>query len=672
MDVGTSSTAPVPLSLGTSESSWCAEQRSLHRELKNWRKSAASELAAPLYVICSNKVIDSITSELPRSRDHLAQIPGVGIKTLARLEAPVLTLVGQLLSGKPLALKYISIKGVGEEATAVEGGKPKKSSKRGVSKAKAAATAAILSGGDSGVLGDVSISNSSSMVIRKSDLNGEQLAIAERVLTGRNAFITGSAGTGKSFLLRYIISELQKLHGGAKERVAVTASTGIAAVNIGGQTIHSFAGIGMGKGDPERIKSKVMRDSKAAQRWLDAKVLVIDEISMIDESMFELLDVVARGVRQDPRPFGGIQIVLVGDFLQLPPVQDRESRENGLERRLCFESPLWAAAGLTAEQEGMWSLRQIVRQTDTEFARLLNEARLGQPSPRLMSLLAQCHVSVKPRPPDGIVPTKLYCVNVDVDKENAEQLENLPGEVVEFHAHDVWKPGSAKPPRRSEAAIAGGSAALELSAAAAAAAAAAPLASDGPAAAPAAVPEASAVGGSATQKKSVTDLADKIIPRSFGLKTGAQVMLTRNRPGSSVMNGSRGVVVGFEKAGSDSAASAVGPCMPRVRFDNGQEIVVSPVEHTVQGSGSDGELARLQVPLKLAWALTVHKSQGSTLSRAELKLANTFDFGQAYVALSRVTSLDGLWFTQSVSPNVFRANPRVLEFLDSMTTQQVK
>ena len=587
---------PLEVSFGTSEESWCAEQRELQLKLKSWRKETAEQLKVPLYVVCQNKVIDSIASLLPRNREELSCIAGVGEKTLIKLEPIVVPLVTQVLSGKATRSTVFTVPGIVKTST-----DKKKKSKRGPS---------VVNNTNAQVLLDPSGLESppaSSGKISKEDLNEEQLTAAERAMNGKSVFITGSAGTGKSYLLRYIIQQLQHEFG---KKVAVTASTGIAAVNLGGQTLHSWAGIGMGKGDPERISKQVLRDAKATQRWRETQVLVIDEISMIDRALFELLDFVARAARNNQQPFGGLQLVLVGDFLQLPPVMDREARESGNAlSQLCFESPLWEAAQLTREQQGIMFLVQVVRQSDQEFAQLLNEARLGKPSDRLMSLLAQCLVSVKPRPIDGIVPTKLYCINKDVDSENLEQLEKLDGAVTTFSAHDLWKTNPS---------------------------------------------------GGSVSKKSILVMVDKVVPKTVELKLGAQVMLTRNRPGSSFMNGSRGVVVGFVEA--TSGVVFAGGSLPKVRFDNGQEIVITPVEYTVQGSGGDGELIRLQVPLKLAWAVTVHKSQGSTLSRAELMLSNTFDFGQAYVALSRVTSLDGLWLTKAVHKSLFRANPKVVSF----------
>ena len=536
----------VAIKLGAPQEEWTKEQVVLYSELRALRRILAGERKVALYQIFANKVIDAIVSELPRSRKELLNIKGVGPKVSDTLvKYSLLSWCQDVRNGVPLT----STTPVVIPTTSSSSSSPSTSSKSTLkSKSKSGSSKSLMSATDKAAHVSAILASTENTMIGKGDLNDEQRQTASRALDGRNVFITGSAGTGKSYLLKYIIQELQMKHG--DKAVAVTASTGIAAVNLAGQTVHSFAGIGLGKGDPLRVRAKVLKDAKSVQRWTDTEVLVIDEISMIDRGLFELLDSVARSVKGNQRPFGGIQVVLVGDFLQLPPVQGRDERQSQSEgRQFCFESPLWDEAGLSVEKDGVMSLRQIVRQQDAEFASLLNEARLGKPSARLLQLLDECHVDVKPRPTDGIVPTKLYCVNKDVDQENSEQLASLEGEVVLVSAFDVWK---TEP-----------------------------------------------VGGIAT-KKVLLDLAEKTIPAEIALKVGAQVMLTRNRPQhskTSVMNGSRGIVVGFVES-----SSGVG-VVPRVKFDNGENILVSPVEFKLNGPGGDGCLIRMQVPLKLAWCV---------------------------------------------------------------------
>ena len=220
------------------------------------------------------------------------------------------------------------------------------------------------------------------------------------------------------------------------------------------------------------------------------------------------------------------------------------------------------------------------------------------------------------------MPTKLYSINRDVDKENLDRLVELPGDDIDIKAVDMW---TSNP-------------------------------TDGPSA-----------------KRIILENANRSIPQTIKLKIGAQVMLLRNRSSSSssnsnsnnnennktspLVNGSRGVVTGFVES-----TSAVGGLVPRVCFDNGQEVVIGPVEYVTKGAGGDGQHVRMQIPLKLAWAVTIHKSQGSTLTRAELMLNNTFDYGQAYVALSRVTCIDGLWLTAPITKSSIKANPLVIDY----------
>jgi len=427
--------------------------------------------------------------------------------------------------------------------------------------------------------------------IEAEDLTEEQQAAAQRALAGESLFLTGAAGTGKSFLLRYLVQELQLMHPNA---VAITASTGIAAANIGGQTIHSFSGIGLGKGTARHLLNTVKKSATAVRRWQTTRVLVIDEISMLDGEIFSALEDIAAHFRRGnggPKiPFGGLQLILCGDFLQLPPVQGRGERE----KMFCFQTKAWTKCGL---DRGKVILRQSVRQAaDAVFATILNDVRIGRVSALAEEKLAECNVDCKPPPTDGIVPTKLYCLNRNVDAENNAQLERLDGEKRTFVAKDVFK------------------------------------------------------GCRSSRERAILqDVAERRSPSFLTIKVGAQVILTKNQPTIKLVNGSRGVVESFHNG------------YPLVRFDTGVAARIGLETSSTQYGTS--EIQRIQVPLKLGWALTVHKAQGMTLSRAELQVDNAFEAGQVYVALSRLTSLNGLWIRgKGLSVKNTRASSEVLSF----------
>lgn len=174
-------------------------------------------------------------------------------------------------------------------------------------------------------------------------LSQEQKRVLDLVVNQqKSVFFTGSAGTGKSVLMRAIIAELRKKYVREPDRVAVTASTGLAACNIGGVTLHSFGGIGLGKEDVPALVKKIKRNQKAKNRWLRTKILIIDEISMVDGDLFDKLEGIARSMRNNGRPFGGIQLVITGDFFQLPPVPDNENKSRGA--KFAFDAGTWATA----------------------------------------------------------------------------------------------------------------------------------------------------------------------------------------------------------------------------------------------------------------------------------------------------------------------------------------
>lgn len=198
-------------------------------------------------------------------------------------------------------------------------------------------------------------------------LSEEQQHVLDLVVEKKKSvFFTGSAGTGKSVLLREIITSLRKKYAREPDRIAVTASTGLAACNVGGVTLHSFAGIGLGKEPVAELVKKIKKNQKARHRWMRTKVLVVDEVSMVDGELFDKLEAIARQLRNNGRPFGGIQLVITGDFFQLPPVPDK-----GKVAQFAFDASTWTTA-----VEYTIGLHHVFRQKDPGMHTLSSEIRV--------------------------------------------------------------------------------------------------------------------------------------------------------------------------------------------------------------------------------------------------------------------------------------------------------
>mmetsp|Transcript_13757 Transcript_13757/g.16866 ORF Transcript_13757/g.16866 Transcript_13757/m.16866 type:complete len:559 (-) Transcript_13757:28-1704(-) len=421
----------------------------------------------------------------------------------------------------------------------------------------------------------------------RTELNAEQGLALDLILSGSNVFLTGAAGVGKSFLLRYVIDSLKKRFN--EKSIAVTASTGIAATHIAGVTLHSWSGIGLGKDGASKLVQKVLGNNAACERWRTTRALILDEVSMIDGILFEALDQIGRSVRGKCNlPFGGLQVILCGDFFQLPPILLRSAG-------FAFEAPAWRNGCIKKVE-----LFSIVRQKgNLEFINALCELRKGACSKKIEQLLETCHVSRKSLPTDGILPTKLFCTNKNVDLENNTRLDELTTPVRYFQSKDVFKDNYTK-----------------------------------------------------SITKDLLDQIERKIPNFIRLRIGAQVMLLKNTPEWKLVNGSRGVVVSFDDEYNG---------YPNVQFLDGKTHTINPFPFFLANEG--GAMARSQLPLKLAWCWTVHKSQGMTLDRAELQLDDAFAFGQAYVALSRIKSLDDLWIRgNNISQGIVKAHPLVLDF----------
>ena len=415
-------------------------------------------------------------------------------------------------------------------------------------------------------------------------MNNEQTAALKAVQAGRNIFLTGAGGTGKSFTINQIVCWAKE----AGILSAVTAMTGCAALLLSqakATTLHSWAGIGLGRESPEILAAAILKKAKARRGWQDTRLLIIDEVSMMTPDLLEKLDSIARRVRKKPDTrFGGLQIILVGDFCQLPPVGPSQ---------FAFESPIWGT--LIDETH---NLIQIERQPDPVFQRVLTEARIGELSPASIAILRGRVGLDWKNTPDGIQPTLIYSRNADVDRINKINMDALEGDVKTFCAQTVYK-GPMRLTADIEAAL---------------------------------------------QKLD----KDAAYETTLELKVGAQVMLITNLSGTPLVNGSRGVITGFSPSG-----------LPLVRFkDSTGPIMIDQASWFLQ----DTMVGRAQIPLKVAYAITIHKSQGSSLDSALIDIGSSvFEYGQAYVALSRVRSLEGL-FIHRFSPTAVVCHPKVKRF----------
>jgi len=463
-------------------------------------------------------------------------------------------------------------------------------------------------------------------------LTPPQRRVLDLVREGHNVFFTGNAGTGKTFLVERIVEELRTKYGGGFRRaVAVTATTGVAATHIGGQTLNSALGFGA----VSRVRDfETMTTANSRRRLRELRVLLIDECSMLSAEMLDEIEAKLREAREDPRPAGGLQLILSGDFFQLPPVSRRpkdheKDRTTGevspgvfLNRGFAFASRAWERCAFRSVV-----LTHVHRQKDPTLVDALDIIRRGSDDDgrkarnALRRIVRACGRPLQRD--DGIVPTMIFARNKDVDDINEREMKRLVLEKgkkrVAMEGVDDVAPVDVVPEKG----------------------------------------ESMSVARQRTADKlwKADFFRDCLVWRKYELCVGAQVMLLRNLDtAEGRVNGSRGVVVDFVNADDVPLTSSVvcgyvdeeaarrwgGRPLPVVRFaDDGREHVIPPVRitHDVYGAGT---CSRVQVPLKAAWAITVHKSQGMTLDAVAVSLCDMFAVGQAYVALSRARSVEGL------------------------------
>ena len=438
------------------------------------------------------------------------------------------------------------------------------------------------------------------------ELSDEQQLAFDKYILGENIFITGPGGSGKSALIKKMVQD-------AKERgkiVQVCATTGCAAVLLHccAKTIHSWAGIGLGNGDNYVIANRVASSKYKKANWKRVQILIVDEVSMMSVKMLELLNLTAKKCRNTQEIFGGIQVIFSGDFFQLPPVGNRDEPDT---QRFCFESSVWNDIFQNQIQ-----LKTIFRQKDPVYAKILNQIRRGKISRSSLEKLQE-YVG-RENTDSEITPTILFPTKRKVEQINNEAMKAIDEEEKMFNMKQC---------------------------------------------------DASEVELTQEQKSAIREISPNQLDHEFNflksnincdlslvLKKGAQVMCIANLDVEStdpICNGSQGVIKGFDQKGD-----------PIVKFKNG---VTRTIGCHVWQSENIPSVAVKQIPLILAWAITIHKSQGATLDFAEIDIGSgIFECGQTYVALSRIVGLEGLYL-KSFNYQKIKINRKVAEYYKSLS-----
>ena len=403
--------------------------------------------------------------------------------------------------------------------------------------------------------------------------------------TGNNVFITGSAGTGKTYLLNKYMFYLKA----RKIMPTIVAPTGIAASHLQGQTIHSFFSLGIRSEIDDYYIESLLEKKYLQTRFSKLRVLIVDEISMVSPEMFLAMDKILRAFKKDDIPFGGVQTILSGDFFQLPPISRVPQ-----DKRFAWQSPSWKALELKT-----CYLQEKFRQDDNVLISILDEIRGGNVSSNSYDILHSRHHKELEI---DFTPTKLYTHNIDVDRINNEELSKIPNPTKLFQY-------------KSEG----------------------------------------------TAKNIEKIFKSSLVLEEIALKKDAVVMFIKNNHDLGYVNGTTGIVVDFNKETG----------LPIVKTSYGSLIELGLEDWSIENDSGNIVARVSQVPLKLAWAITIHKSQGMTLDAAEIDLSKTFEVGQGYVALSRIKNIDGLRL-MGLNDKALSVDPLILHIDDRIKAASLK
>jgi len=421
-------------------------------------------------------------------------------------------------------------------------------------------------------------------------LNNKQNEAFNAMINGQNIFITGPGGSGKSHVINLFVNYYKNNIENNENKLYVTSSTGLSSLLINGITINQYAGIGTGEKSIEYYFKNIQKKKPVRERWKNTNVLIIDEISMINSSLFEKLDILAQKIRKNNSPFGGIQLICSGDFLQLPPVKSNN---------FCFESFTW---DITIDK--IYYFDKIIRQNNIEFQIVLNKIRLGIIDKDVKRILDSCK-NRKLENKDGIIPTLLFSKKDIVKTYNDARQQELINEnkkTVVFDSEYIF---------------------------------------------------------SSKIKEEVKQDYINLINSQFNIQDSitlskySQVMLNVNNIDEGLANGSRGIIVDFTENNN-----------PIVQFLNGKVLEIKKKDYKLEESKDS--ITKKQIPLIHAWAITIHKAQGMSLEYVETDIGKSiFEYGQAYVVLSRIKSLEGLSLID-IDYTKIKANPKVIKFYENL------
>ena len=405
---------------------------------------------------------------------------------------------------------------------------------------------------------------------------------------GNNVFLTGPAGCGKSFLLKYFIEYYKNENEKKNGEIYITSTTGLSSLLIDGMTINRFSGIGTGEKDIETIIKKILKMKSIRNRWMNTSVLIIDEVSMLNHEIFDKLEIIARKIRKIEEPFGGIQIILSGDFLQLPPVKCDS---------FCFEAFSWDFV----IQETFY-FNEIIRQSDNKLQEILNYVRNGIINDDVKLYLNQC-LNKELVTHNDIEPTLLFSKKNMVTSHNIKELNKLiQKDYKHYNYQSKYDYGKINDENK-------------------------------------------------IFFKEMLD-SQYQIEDIITICINSQVMLTVNIPDYNLANGSIGIVIDFVLDEKNH--------YPLVKFLNGTILAIKEHEYIIDEGGNI--VKKMQIPLILSWAITIHKAQGMSLDYVKTDIGNSiFEYGQAYVVLSRIKNIEGLSLI-NINYNTIKAHPKVLDY----------